>query len=242
VRFGLEEFLAGLRIAPKTDYLCMDYDLAFGATGVGRALKTSQILTADYSFHPIVKDLADREIPCRFLNAAPVFVEGESEEEGDDGLTVEELVHVRRNAAGLAQLPTYAARLYPGRNPEREDFDNDVRDKRLPVAVAAKKDVNGPKGKTSMRVVVFGDSDFATSLGMSDRSPYYAPGHATLFGSAVSWAVQREELISIEPKTLETEKVTLEDREARLAKTVGVYGLPILVLLLGIMVAWQRRR
>jgi ABC-type uncharacterized transport system involved in gliding motility auxiliary subunit len=203
-------------------------------------LRTTVVLTGDYGSHAIVRDLSQKSLPCRFLEACPVLM---TEGGGTSGATAEELVYMRRAPEELHSAPTtYAAKLYPGRNPERDDPDNDIRDKRLPIGVAAEKKLSGTADGKSIRVVVFGDSEFATSLGLLERSPYFAPGHGTLLANAVSWAVEREELISIEPKTLETEKVALTDRESRLAKVMGLFALPALVLLFGIYVAFSRRR
>jgi hypothetical protein len=120
-------------------------------------------------------------------------------------------------------------------------------DRRLPLGVAAERELteDAPEGgKKKIRVVVFGDSDFATDSGLDPRHPdgYYAPGNPTLFSNAVSWAVRRESLISIEPKTLETETVALDDKEERLAKAVAFFLLPPLILIGAIFVAWLRRR
>ena len=42
--------------------------------------------------------------------------------------------------------------------------------------------------------------------------------------------------------TLELERTELTERERRLARTVSLYGIPGMVLLLSILVAWRRRR
>jgi hypothetical protein len=240
MQFGLEEWLEDLGIEVKPDHVCVDYDVTRGARGSAAVLRTTVVLTADYASNPIVRDLAEKGLPCRFLEACPVLAETS---ETSTGATVQELVYMRRSPEELLNAKaTFAAKLYPGRDIEQDDLSNDIRGKHLAIGVTAEKKLIGAKEGKSTRVVVFGDSEFATSLGLLERSPYFAPGHATLLANAVSWAVEREELISIEPRTLETEKVALGERESRLAKIVGLFALPALVLLFGIYVAFSRRR
>ena len=62
------------------------------------------------------------------------------------------------------------------------------------------------------------------------------------FARTLSGPAWREALISIDPKVWETERVALEEREGRLAMTVGVFAMPLLVLVLGIGIALSRRK
>ena len=240
-KIGLEDILAKYGIAPQTEFICMDYDIAVTSTSEGRPMKTRAVLTADYSFHKIVEDLSERKLPSRFMDVSPVLKEMPEDAEG---LDVDELVYVRRNPGvpGLESLRSYGARLYPKRILEREDPRTDILDKRLPIAVAASKTRGEGENAVVSRVVVFGQSGFASTYGLNTRSRYYAPGNATLYANSVAWAIKREALLSIEPKTLETETVALSDLETRLARTVSVFMIPFFVLLFGLGVAWRRRR
>jgi ABC-type uncharacterized transport system involved in gliding motility auxiliary subunit len=120
----------------------------------------------------------------------------------------------------------------------------DLENLRLPIGVAARRDREpGPDGdERSTRIVVFGDSDFITDLGLDSRQAFFGSGNASLFSNAVAWAVSTEQLISIEPKTLELERTELGERDRRMAQTVSVFGIPGVILLLSILVAWRRRR
>jgi ABC-type uncharacterized transport system involved in gliding motility auxiliary subunit len=90
-------------------------------------------------------------------------------------------------------------------------------------------------------VVMFGDCDFATDARLNPRSRYAVPANRTLLINAVSWAVRRD-LIAIDPKTLETERVTLRPQDAELAFWSTVVALPLVVLGLAVGVWWTRRR
>ena len=111
----------------------------------------------------------------------------------------------------------------------------------MPLGVAAERKVGGDEEGRSTRVVVFGDSDFMSTMGLMEGGRSYAPGNRSLLANAVSWAVRRESLISIEPKTLESETVTLAKEEEDLAFRL-VWAIPAIVLILAIGVAWIRRR
>jgi hypothetical protein len=219
--------------------VCVDYDPSISSTGEVSVQRGLTILTSDYSSDRIVRDLARQGLQVRFPRACPITI---LEQEDNSDVKVEALVHVRRNVPGRPELRSYAAKLYPGRDIVTEDLRNDLMDQRLPIAVTAEKTL-GIRGEDRVsRVVVFGDTSFATTLGLEPRSRFYAPGNSTLFSNAVSWAVKRESLIAIDAKTLERESVALEDAEIRLAKVVALWAIPGFVLLLGKAVWWRRRR
>ena len=237
--FGLDDYLAKLGIKPRTDMVCVDYDPSISSTGEVSVQRGLTILTSDYSSDRIVRDLARQGLQVRFPRACPITI---LEQEDNSDVKVEALVHVRRNVPGRPELKSYAAKLYPGRDIVTEDVRNDLLDQRLPIAVTAEKTLAGVAEDRVSRIVVFGDTSFATTLGLEPRSRFYAPGNSTLFSNAVSWAVKRESLIAIDAKTLERETVALEDGEIRLAKVVALWAIPGFVLLLGKAVWWRRRR
>ncbi|MBI2828679.1 MAG: Gldg family protein [Acidobacteria bacterium] len=92
---------------------------------------------------------------------------------------------------------------------------------------------DAPKPET--RVVVFGDSDFATNA--------YAgvPGNANLFANAISWLAQQENLIAIRPTAAEDRRVTMTPRQQTLAMLTSMLVLPALVFAAGIFTWWRRR-
>jgi len=117
----------------------------------------------------------------------------------------------------------------------------------LPVAVAVSAPVDGgeppstpatpttnePKPET--RVVVFGDSDFATNA--------YAgvPGNPNLFANAVNWLAQQENLIAIRPKEAGDRRVTMTPRQQTMAFLASILFIPALVFAAGIFTWWRRR-
>ena len=85
------------------------------------------------------------------------------------------------------------------------------------------------------RVVVFGDSDFASNAYGG------VPGNVNLFANAISWLAQQENLIAIRPTEPEDRRVTMTPRQQTLAMFVSVFFLPAAVFGTGIFVWWRRR-
>ena len=107
----------------------------------------------------------------------------------------------------------------------------------VPVAVAIER---GPVPGVHVqirptRLVVVGDSDFASNGGLMGAN-------ADLFLNSVNWLLDRGELLSMAPRALEETRLVMDARHLRnLFWTVGV-ALPGLVAMLGLWVAWRRRR
>lgn len=91
---------------------------------------------------------------------------------------------------------------------------------------------NGPKG----RMVVFGDSDFATNAQLDQ------PGNATLVANTLNWMVQRESHLGIAPKEPEQVHLSLTPQERRRNFFLVVLGLPAAALATGIFINVRRRR
>jgi ABC-type uncharacterized transport system involved in gliding motility auxiliary subunit len=85
------------------------------------------------------------------------------------------------------------------------------------------------------RMVVFGDSDFASNAYGG------VPGNLNLFANAISWLAQQENLIAIRPTEPEDRRVTMTPRQQTLAMFVSVFFLPAAVFGTGIFVWWRRR-
>jgi len=89
--------------------------------------------------------------------------------------------------------------------------------------------------KPETRLVVFGDSDFASNgwLGIQ--------GNRDLFMNSVNWLAQQEGLISIRPRDPEDRRITLTaDQQTRIF-WLTVLIIPGLILFAGIQTWWRRR-
>jgi len=89
--------------------------------------------------------------------------------------------------------------------------------------------------KPETRIVVFGDSDFASNSGLN------VPGNRDLFMNTVNWLAQQENLISIRPRDPEDRRVTLTAQGQTVVFWLALFVIPGLLLLAGVQTWWRRR-
>jgi ABC-type uncharacterized transport system involved in gliding motility auxiliary subunit len=120
-------------------------------------------------------------------------------------------------------------------------------DKAGPVALASAVSAAAPSkeptppttppdtAKPETRVVVFGDSDFASNayLGFS--------GNKDLYMNTLGWLSQQENLISIRPKEAEDRRLTLTSAQQMNVRWLSLLIMPAIVFGTGIYTWWRRR-
>jgi len=99
----------------------------------------------------------------------------------------------------------------------------------LAVAVQGRLAEAGPG--PSMRLVVVGDSDFA-------RNAYLAGGNAQLFLSAVNWLAEKD----IPPAEFPERRVVMTSVQVSATRYATLLGLPLAIVVSGVIVWWRRRR
>jgi ABC-type uncharacterized transport system involved in gliding motility auxiliary subunit len=197
----------------------------------------------DYNRHEITRDLPLTFYPgARSLSPTPQRVPGTS---------VRPVVNSSKNS-------------YGGTNRDRVEFNKD-KDQTGPltimVAVNRKaefvepteavtgdhKDKNAdrpspllPESKSAARlknsrVIVAGDSDFATN------SFFHILGNGTLFLNAVNYLAAQENLIGLEPRTFDLPRVNLSNRQMKGTFFLSIILIPALMAVIGIVVWWRRR-
>jgi len=120
------------------------------------------------------------------------------------------------------------------------EFD-EGKDIKGPVALGAvsTKSVSGDdssrKYGKEARVVVIGDSDFASNQYFNHQR------NGDLFLNTISWLAEDEDLISIRPKSQENRAIQLTKAGASLLWWLAIIVMPASVLVSGIWV-WTRRR
>jgi len=103
----------------------------------------------------------------------------------------------------------------------------------LSVALALSRPATDKKRLT--RIVVIGDSDFASNK-------YYGEfANGNLFENAVNWVAGEEDLVSIKARTLKTTQLELTRRSEKVLFYVTVLALPVFFLLAGGAVWYVRR-
>jgi ABC-type uncharacterized transport system involved in gliding motility auxiliary subunit len=114
----------------------------------------------------------------------------------------------------------------------------------LDVAVVAKREISPEPPRTAEtvggarygRIVVFGDSDFASNAYL-DLS-----GNRDLILNSIGWLAEEEDLVAVRAKDPVSQPVVLNMRQGRTVFWLPVVGLPAIVACIGVFVLVYRRR
>jgi ABC-type uncharacterized transport system involved in gliding motility auxiliary subunit len=177
------------------------------------------IFLKSYGDHPVTKAFAGGNVPV-LVSLARSARAGSA-----PGIRVTDLMLTSAKGWGetdLAHLPTVSL--------DPRDVQGPV-----PVGAVAESALTAP-GKRAMRLIVFGDSDFATNQLLQANVD-----NGLLLSNALNWLVEREELLGIPPKKTEQVRLTLTGDEIRKIYLLAAF-LPILAVVLGGVVFMRRRR
>jgi ABC-type uncharacterized transport system involved in gliding motility auxiliary subunit len=103
-------------------------------------------------------------------------------------------------------------------------------------AAASSTPATGEALKPETRIVVFGDSDFASNAYAGG-----ALGNVNLFANAISWLAQQENLIAVRPTEASDRRVTMTPQQQTMAAITSIFVLPGLIFAAGIFTWWRRR-
>jgi ABC-type uncharacterized transport system involved in gliding motility auxiliary subunit len=166
----------------------------------------------------VKKDPDDRPGPVS-IAVAVAPVEPESDAEAGDGLedaTVEEeSVDEEAADASAAAAPDASAGATTGA-----------------AAPAAPAEPAAPR----LRLVVIGDSDFATNAQLANA------GNPTLLANTVNWLVERQQALGIPPKAPEEVRLTLSASQLSTIFWLVAAVLPLAAVTAGVGVYLRRRR
>jgi len=121
----------------------------------------------------------------------------------------------------------------------RAEFDSADLDGPVPVAVAGSPRVvteEGEAGATAGRLVVFGDSDFATNEFLD------ALRNRDLFINSVNWLAGDVEQISVRPNVSRASSFQMSQDEFRVVQYLSLLVLPEAIAILGVVTWWVRRK
>lgn len=181
----------------------------------------------DYSDHPITQPLSQAGVPV-LMNVARTVAAGSS---GANKVT--ELLRTSGEGwgeTGLAQ----AEQVEKG----PQDLAGPV-----PLGVAIEgpqgegQPEGQPQGKQPFRMVVLGDSDFATNQLVQGIPP-----NAVLLANSLNWLAAREALLTIPPKKTESVRLNLEPGQLRNFYLTALLLLPTLAIVAGVVVSMRRKR
>lgn len=178
------------------------------------------LYTEDYGDHAVTNALSQARLPVLFSVVRSV---GRSE---SPGLTITELARTTDQSWGEKNLSALA-------EVERDDADLAGP---VSLGVAVESDVQGGDQGRKMRIVVFGDSDFATNQFIQANSP-----NQILLSNALNWLVAREALLAIPPRKTEQVRLNLTQEQGITVYAIVLALLPALAAIAGIVV-WSRRR
>ena len=125
-----------------------------------------------------------------------------------------------------------------------EDFNPNMRkvsyqpgkDIKGPLTVAAADTISGKEGqKNEGRLVVTGTSLLGANAYLGFQ------GNKDLAMNMINWLSAEESLISIRPKSHENQTLDMNQRQMGRLLYLGVFGLPLAIILLGAGVWWRRR-
>lgn len=92
-----------------------------------------------------------------------------------------------------------------------------------------------PVTRKEARVIIAGDSDFATN------SFYHVLGNGALFLNAVNFLASRENLIGLEPRTYDLPYVNMTNTQMKGTFILSIILIPLLMAAVGVAVWWRRR-
>lgn len=126
-----------------------------------------------------------------------------------------------------------------GFNPSMQQISSRPRpgDVKGPLTVAVADTISGQDAKKSEgRLVVTGTSLLGANAYLGFQ------GNKDLVMNMVNWLSAEESLISIRPKAQEQQTLNMNQRQMGQLLYLGVFGLPLIIILAGAGVWWRRRR
>ena len=213
-------------------------NLVLDQTGMGQLFggAAETPVAANYPTHPITSRL---DVMTAFRIARSVTpVSG-----GSEGRTAQSLVETSARSWAESDLKS----LYDRKDPSP---DEKAGDKAGPISIAAAvsapvggakpEDKPAPDGesaapKPETRVVVFGDSDFASNM------LFTAGGNRDLFMNTVGWLSQQENLISIRPKEPSDRRLTMNAAQQNWVTVISLLVVPLAIFGTGVYSWWRRR-
>jgi ABC-type uncharacterized transport system involved in gliding motility auxiliary subunit len=206
-------------------------DVIVDASGLGQLIGSSYDtpVSVSYPQHPITE---------RFdtLTAFPL-ARSVTATTGTGGATAQSFVETGQRSWAETDIDSVTAK-------EGPKLDEAKGDRRGPISVgaAASKAVKAAEQPAptdtkplETRVVVMGDSDFASNVAIN------ISGNRDFFLNIVGWLSQQENLIAIRPKEAGDSRLTLTNDQARRIAWFALFLLPGAILALGIYTWWRRR-
>ena len=195
----------------------LDKDLILDLNPIGQlaGLGPQVALVTSYDAHPIVNEIKGSATGFPLSRSLSI--------KNSDKTTVEKLFSSSSTSLATNNLSS------PAINP------NDPKNKKGPLPIAAAGTYNTGKDNSQGRFVVMGSS---TWLG---NSFIKFNGNSDLALNTVNWLASDEDLISIHPKEREDRRITMTRSQLTWVRTTSQFLLPLVVIVAGVSVWWNRR-
>jgi ABC-type uncharacterized transport system involved in gliding motility auxiliary subunit len=192
-------------------------DTVLDVSGFGRMMGTGPgvPLVVNYGAHTITKNFS------RTMTIFPLARSVKSGEKSQPEEQETELLRTSPESWAETELKGNTAKFDEGKDTKGP----------ISLGVAASKKV----GEKDARLVVIGDSDFASNRYLG------AYGNGDLFFNAVNWLAQDEELISIRPKSPANRRVNLTRSQQNMFFWFSIVFLPGAAVAAGALIWWKRR-
>jgi ABC-type uncharacterized transport system involved in gliding motility auxiliary subunit len=197
--------------------ITLEKNLVLDTSGIGQIFGLSEAvpLVTSYESHPIVREM--KEVATAFPLVRSL--EAKSFDKG----TAEKLFSTSANAYATTNLAAPEIKLDP------------AKDKKGPFVLGAAGTYNTGKEKEQGRFVVVGSSGWAANNILRFN------GNRDMVMNMFNWLSSDEDLISIRPKEPEDRRLSLSVQQMRALFFGSVVLLPLLVIVAGVSVWWQRR-
>lgn len=191
-------------------------DVVLDASGAGRliGLGPAAPIAGNYPEHQITKDM--KRVATFFPMARSVKTGGST-----GGSISTELMKTSENSWAETELKNNEAKLDEGKDTKGP----------ISLGVAATKNI----GEKEARLVVIGDSDFATNRYIR------LMGNGDLIFNTVNWLAQDEDLISIRPKSKANRSITMTEAQQSTFWWLAVLFMPLAAIGAGAYIWWKRR-
>ena len=209
------------------------HNVVVDASGVGQVLGTGPEvpIAAKYNNHPITErfNTLTAYAMARSVIANPA---------GANNRFAQNLVETGPNSFAETDIQRLMTSGEVGQDTDKGDLPGPVS---LAAAVSAPateapaNPENADAPKPESRVVVFGDSDFASNRWLG------IPGNRDLFLNSVNWLAQQENMISIRAKDPEDRRITLTAGQDTFIRLLALLVIPGLILAAGVQAWWRRR-
>jgi ABC-type uncharacterized transport system involved in gliding motility auxiliary subunit len=213
VETGLSAFLA-------QDGVKIDEDIVLDPTNGLPMFGAEYLFAREYGDHPITKPLRTASLPVLVRLARSV-----SKGNAPAGTEVTDLIRTSTQGWGATDLA------------HLDNVQRSAKDVQGPVSLGVAVERKAAPGGRDERLVVFGDSDFATNQLLKANAP-----NTILLSNSLNWLVERSALLAIPPRKTEQVHLSLTKQQLNSIYLTVLVLMPGLAIIAGVYVYFLRRR